>query len=120
MSNEDFVDADGKDIDPFDPLDQERVIVTVATLAKARELTVAQYLERRQLAYKRVFTSLSEDAEIVYEDLRNFTFVGRTVFHENGRIHCLLTGRQEVGHRIEDHVRLPLDAFIELYTKPTK
>ena len=109
----------GEEHDPYDPLDITRANVTTAKLQEDADATIAQKLERRQLAYKRMFGNLTlEDREIIEKDLAWFCMGDRAVFHENERVHCLLTGRQEVYQRIQDHIRLDLENLVEKYMKP--
>lgn len=119
MSDEEQDLFTGEEHDPYDPLDVDRARVTTAQLQEDAEHTVAQRLERRQLAYKRMFGNLvPEDREIIEKDLAWFCMGDRAVFHENERIHCLLTGRQEVFQRIQDHIRLDLESLVDKYMKP--
>lgn len=109
----------GDEHDPYDPLDQTRATVHTLELQEAAELTLVQKLERRQQAYVRMFANLApEDREIVEKDLAWFCMGHSAVFHENERVHVLLTGRQEVWQRMQDHKRLSLDDLIAKYIRP--
>lgn len=111
---------EGTEHDPYDPLDVTRAHVTTLALQEAAEQTVAQRLERRQLAYKRMFANLvQEDREIIEKDLAWFCMGGHAVFHENERVHVLLTGRQEVWQRIQDHIGLSLEDLFAKYMRPS-
>lgn len=105
--------------DPYDPLDTRRAEVKTLSLQDAAEATMAQRLERRQQAYRRMFTNLNpEDLEIVANDLKWFCMGDSAVFHENDRIHALLTGRQEVWMRMQDHIRLDFAELVSKYIRP--
>lgn len=109
----------GDEFDPYDPLDTERASAKTLSLQDAAEATMAQRLERRQQAYRRMFAALNpEDREIIEEDLSWFCMGNRAVFHENERVHVLLTGRQEVWMRIQDHIRLNLEDLVSKYIRP--
>lgn len=109
----------GDEVDPYDPLDTARATIKTLELQDAADLTVAQRLERRQQAYRRMFANLAaEDREIIEKDLAWFCMGDRAVFHENERVHVLLTGRQEVWQRIQDHNRLSLEDLIAKYLRP--
>ena len=110
----------GDEIDPYDPLDTSRASEVAARAQEDAELSTAQRLERRQLAYKRMLGNLvDEDREIIEADLEWFCMGNRAVFHENERVHVLLTGRQEVWMRIQDHVRLDLEELVDKYMRPS-
>lgn len=112
--------ADDIEHDPYDPLDTERAEVKTLSLQEEADATVRQRLERRAQAYKRMIANMTdEDKAIVLTDLNWFCMGDRAVFHENERVHCLLTGRQEVFQRIQDHTRLDLDELVLKYTKPS-
>jgi hypothetical protein len=117
----DFIEGEDNEVehDPFDPLDIERVEVTEKSLAEARGKKVIEFAQRRQQAYQRMFAGAAtkEDVELVVADLTGFCFGDATVFHQDERIHCLLTGRQEVIRRIRDHTDLTLEAFLAKYTR---
>lgn len=109
----------GDEFDPFDPSDTGRAQALTLSLQEAADLTIQQRLERRQLAYKRMLGNLAaEDREIIDKDLAWFCMGDRAVFHENERVHVLLTGRQEVWQRIQDHTRLSLDDLVAKYIRP--
>jgi hypothetical protein len=109
----------GDEVDPYDPLDVKRAETKTLSLQEASEMTVFQRLERRAQAYRRMYGNLAaEDREIIEADLEMFCRGNRAVFHENERVHVLLTGRQEVWMRIQDHVRLDLEELVRKYTQP--
>lgn len=76
-------------------------------------------LRVRQEAYARVFkgAAMPGDAEIVMSDLMRFCRGDQSAYHDNERVHVLLTGRQEVYLRIKDHTTLPLEQLVAKYTK---
>ena len=70
-------------------------------------------LETRQRAYRMVFGNADPDAlDIVMADLKRFCRGERSTFDVDERIHCLITGRQEVYARINQHVQLTLEGLI--------
>lgn len=81
----------------------------------AKQRTEA-YLSRRKQAYE--VTLSGPTAEIVLRDLAKFCRAGQTVFHADPRIHAVLTGRQEVWLRIQQHLNLPADRLYDLYGGP--
>lgn len=110
---------------PSDPFNPESVAeADAARLAETGEAgqKAVDILRRRQEAYVRVFNGvpMPGDGKIVMDDLAMFCRGGMSAFDENERIHVLLTGRQEVYLRIEDHTRLPFDALQARYTAPPK
>lgn len=118
MADEEFDFTTLGESDPYDPRDVARGETKTLSLIEAADATVRQRLERRQQAYVRLFNGHAEDMEIVMQDLTVFCRGDTAVFHENERIHCLLTGRQEVYQRIMDHTRLDLDTLVLKYTQP--
>jgi hypothetical protein len=104
--------------DEFDPEFDQAQQARDKSNEEARHDMQLQTLERRQQAYRRLFKGKAEpsDIERVKEDLQTFCRGDTSAFHMNDRIHCLLTGRQEVYARIMDHLRLDLDALVLKYT----
>lgn len=112
MNEDDLIEGD-----PFEPDADTKAQIAAKQQRDFEEDEVVRILLRRQEAYKRVFAGapVGNDVNIVIDDLRAFCRGEATTFHENPRIHALLTGRQEVYLRIVDHTRLSLDALIEKY-----
>jgi hypothetical protein len=102
--------------DPFDPETDRKLDEIAALRRKQSEQGSRNFLERRQQAYKRIFNGFDEDRKIVMGDLINFCRLSGTPWSENERVHCLLTGRHEVGSRILDHVNLTLDELVLKYS----
>lgn len=103
-------------IDMFDPETVEQAEKGLKRSFDATETDAAQYLERRRMAYVRVFGDLeSEDVKLVLEDLALFCRAHSTAFSEDPRKHAALEGRREVYYRIADHVKLPRDLLYERY-----
>lgn len=117
---DEFVTPDAAD--PFDAQDVARSNTAQEERKRAATTTVLDYLRSRQEAYKRFFNGTPQpgDAEMVLADLYAFCRGDDTTFHPNERIHTLLTGRQEVILRINDHRRLSFDALVAKYTTPPK
>lgn len=123
MSDEpdkDFIDEEVERHDPYDPLDVSRANAEADVIDKEAKKAVGEFLERRMQAYRRVFNggATAEDLELVRDDLTTFCMGEDTVFHQDQRVHCLLTGRQEVFRRIKDHTDLSFDALVAKYTRP--
>jgi hypothetical protein len=115
MASNDFVDGG----DPFDPEDAANNAAQQRTQVDIDNHEVVAFLQSRQEAYRRVFQGgLGNDVQIVMNDLIAFCRGDTSAFHEDQRIHALLTGRQEVWIRIQDHLRLNLDALLAKYTQP--
>lgn len=106
--------------DPYDPIDVARA--NTAQDERAAEATneVVSYLYARQEAYRRLFagTPAVGDADIVKRDLEAFCRGNDSAFNADDRVHALLTGRQEVYLRIQDHLRLSRDELLVKYTTP--
>ena len=89
-----------------------------AAEVKRKELAGDEYRAQIEIikhAFIRVFkegTPSPEDRRIVLENLEIFCRGERTPWHEDQRIHCLLTGRHEVYTRIHNYIRLPLDVLV--------
>lgn len=105
--------------DPFDPLSQNEIVAQHEERLKEHNEQVQRLLRRRQEAYRRVFTGnpTADDQKIVLTDLQLFCRAGETTFHENDRVHCLLTGRNEVYQRVEDHMQLTFDTLLIKYNR---
>ena len=115
MSTEDeFISSD-----PFDPE------VAIAAENKAYEATtdndekLAEYIRRRQRAYRAVFSGEGDkaDIEFVMLDLAAFCRAYKPTFHPtNPKIQDLLEGRREVFQRIMDFTHLSHDTLYIKYT----
>ena len=115
--------AEGNDVEPdiFDPVTQQDVDWAEKHKREADEKGVRAILEARKGAYYRVFEAgvpSKADKELVKADLQKFCRFNTTTFHENDRVHCMLTGRQEAYLRIDDFTRLSVDALVIKYTQP--
>jgi hypothetical protein len=89
--------------------------MNVVEWAKAK---VEAYIANRQQAYKRTFDPTSQSADIVLRDIAKFCRAGQTVFHADPRIHAVLTGRQEVWLRIQQHINLSAEKLYDIYGGP--
>lgn len=106
--------------DEFDPEVQSSLAEQEDVKRKQDEGLVRQTLQERHRAYFHMFVTgeVTEfDRRIVLQDLRKFCRMGISAFHEDARIHALLSGRQEVMLRIDDYTKLDADALYEKYTK---
>lgn len=83
------------------------------TLDELKERTL-QFLGIRQQSYKQAFGSPA--GQQVLEDLAKFCRANRTVWHPDARMHAVLTGRQEVWLRIQQHLNLPAETLFTLYS----
>lgn len=116
----DFVDGDDEQGDVLDPAEAARRQAEAERLESDAAQKLFAALKSRQEAYRRVFAGapMPGDATLVQQDLRQFCRGETSAFHENERIHTLLTGRQEVYLRIMDHLRLTHDELLLKYTTP--
>jgi len=78
---------------------------------------LAAHVKRTQEAYKRVFKDGDPDVELVLADLQAFARFNTSTFHENERIHVLLSGRYEMCRRISDYTTLPLGTLQNMVIK---
>lgn len=107
--------------DEYDPEQVAEHETTVDRLTREAADATRNFVERRQLAYKRIFGAAhSEDVQIVMDDLRRFCAAYGTPWDANERIHCLLSGRHEVYSRIDENLTWPLDDLVIKYTTKTK
>jgi hypothetical protein len=109
-------------LDFADPFDAGDVAQAVSRQAETREQRVAQAqqaLRERRNAYLRFFggTGNAADKRVVLEDLRRFCRGNQTTWASDPREHALLTGRQEVYRRIQDHLELNFDDMWERYSQ---
>lgn len=103
--------------DPFDPNEIAASRTVRAAVAKEQEQVVGEHLRARAEAYRRVFSNArADDVRMVLDDLRRFCRGEQAAWHEDPRIHALVTGRQEVYWRIKDHVTLTADELLEKYS----
>lgn len=73
-------------------------------------------LAKRQQAYARKFAPDNfGDTDTVLDDLMKFCRFGESVFDPDQRKTDVLIGRQEVLHRILDHIGLDLDTLYAKY-----
>ncbi len=110
---------DGENNDPFDPNTDAVKASNAETKRKTDEDFARTLLETRKNAYYRVFVEGApsrEDRQLVLDDLQTFCRHGQTTYHDNERLHVLLTGRQEVTLRIDDFTKLSVDALVLKYT----
>jgi hypothetical protein len=123
--SDDFDDlGEFDEVDPFDPLVLIRTGETARQLDEDHDHRVQQHLRARIASYRRVFSTEAcdqADLDTVLRDLFRFCRCGRSVNDPrlglNDRVAAILSGRQEVGFRILDHLKLPFD---ELYSKYTQ
>lgn len=119
-----MVDDDDTDPRSFPDVTGEAKQDVAALIAARRAEAVAKatkIIEARRGAYTRVFmagTPTQEDRELVRRDLATFCRGNASAWDKDERIHCLLTGRQEVHIRIEDFTRLDLDTLLGKYGPP--
>lgn len=73
------------------------------------------FLNRRQAAYRQVFSQESESAKLVLKDLADFCRAQDTTFHTDDRLHAALEGRREVWLRIEKHLELDTKTLWKTY-----
>lgn len=71
------------------------------------------FIMRRAQAYRATFNN--PVGERVLRDIALFCRANDTPFHENERLHLVLTGRHEVWLRIASHLNLPDNALWEKY-----
>lgn len=105
-------------VDPLDPEDISREHVSAAQAQEERVAEAQQVLRNRREAYIRFFggTGREGDRTVVMSDLRKFCRGGQTAWADDARLHALLTGRQEVYQRIQDHLELSFDEMWERYS----
>lgn len=110
---DDFIDGD-QIVDPAQRDSAEAVFKK-----QEEDVIAAMRAARLRLreAYVRVFAGApaGDDVKLVIDDLRIFCRGEETAWDMNERVHCLLTGRQEVYQRIVDHTRLSADVLWERY-----
>lgn len=106
------------EIDPIEEAHGEFLSPTPPVVEPTVEEKLRALLEARQGAYRRVFAGnpMGDDVKTVIDDLRRFCRGDKAVFDTNERVQTLLTGRQEVYYRIQDHLKLSLDEIVERYT----
>lgn len=107
--------------DTFDPEVQNEQASQLRLKVEKDVAAAKQLLGERKRAYYHLFvegTPAPEDRALVLKDLSAFCRAEESTFHENDRVHALLTGRQEVMLRIGDYMRLDADALFDKYAKP--
>lgn len=112
--HDEFIDGEQPAIDPA------QVSSDAAVFRKQEEDAIAAMRAARlrlREAYVRLFAGApaGDDVKLVVDDLRTFCRGEDTAWHEDARVHALLTGRQEVYQRITDHTRLSADDLWERY-----
>lgn len=113
---DDFVD--GPELDFFDPMEQMRAEAEARRHVEDGTHEAGRLLERRALAYRRVFSGQpqDDDVDVVMLDIAKFCRGFNPTFHPDQRVHALLEGRREVFLRIMDFTRLDHDALLRKYT----
>lgn len=108
---------DAGEFDEFDPY-APSIEDQIETLDEKRKAEAYAELDRRKLAYSRVFAGKGEkaDVETVMQDLAWFGRLFGSAFRPDAREHALLEGRREVVQRIMDFTRLDRDALFKKYT----
>lgn len=120
MPDDDFVMGAGE-YDEHNPEDAERARGDILRQRAEQQALTAASLRRRREAYIRLFVGgnpTGDDVQIVMSDLKAFCRGNASAFHPDERVHCVLTGRQEVFLRIMDHTGLDFDALLDKYTAP--
>lgn len=106
------------DFDPFDPEALEENIQALKRGFDDSDQAHRDRLERVHRAFHLVFINgvpSETDRKIVLDHLMQFTRGETVAWHENDRIHSLLTGRQEVWHQIKDFTKLSIDELVLKY-----
>lgn len=109
-------------VELFDPLDPKSMADAEVKQVEAFEDKFAkaqETLRMRRDAYKRFFTGQGNayDERLVMGDLRKFCRGEQTAWAADPREHALLTGRQEVYQRIQDHLNLDFEELWERYNQ---
>lgn len=112
--------AGGEEYEGFDEFDPYAPSISeqLETIEHAQREKAYAEIDRRKLAYARVFSGKCEQADVdaVMKDLAWFSRLFTSTFNENERVHALLEGRREVVQRIVDFARLDRDALFKKYT----
>lgn len=114
--------------DPFDPAVLDAHAKAVQEKEGSSDAEVRQWLERRRIAYARVFTPGEReqgDIDIVLTDLMWFCKQWVSTYDIKDGIHAdvldkMKQGRREVFQRIKDFSRLDSDMLLLKYTDAIK
>jgi len=115
VSEQDFIDPQD---DPFDPNVQRKAEEVEYNVELTKDEKVKEYINRRALAYKRVFAdpNKSEDVKVVMEDLAFWSRAFETTWDANSKKQDLLEGRRETYLRIAKQTHLSFDQLFKIYT----
>jgi len=104
--------------DEYDPAQLELLESEEAKNKTNQDEKIRQVLYERKQAYFRLFggAAMPGDKATVLKDLSWFCHGDRTPWHDNPRIHALISGRNEVYRRITDFLELSMDDLIRKYT----
>lgn len=113
MTGDLFIGGD----DPFDIDATADAVEEFRTEAEATDEATRRFVERRKLAYVRLFNGEAQDgdAKLVMADLTRFCRGAVTTFHPDPRVHALLEGRREVWQRIVEHTQLDPSTLFRKY-----
>ncbi len=102
--------------DMFDPATARLEDIAVAERTEQQQITVEQYLRRRQQAYASVFSNApAEDIEFVMLDLAFFCRAYTSTYDDVPTRAALKEGRREVYNRIMDHTLLDHNTLFVKY-----
>lgn len=80
-----------------------------------RRVKARNLLATRKTAYVEALGAPSVWVESVMMDLAKFCRADASCFDADPRVHAALEGRREVYLRIQDHLKLPVDALLIKY-----
>lgn len=72
-------------------------------------------IQKRVVAYNRVFSKENQFTNEVLLDLAKFCRAHETTFHKDERAHAVLEGRREVWLRIQEHLQLNIEEIYNLH-----
>lgn len=103
--------------DPFDPNDIAAAKQIIEDQQQTDEARKQEFLRGRIGSYVRLFSNkaIAGDAKAVLADLKRYCRGGQTPWADDARLHALLTGRNEVFTRINQHMTMTFDELWELY-----
>lgn len=106
--------------DPLDPNDTRQAELFIRSEQEQAANNKQAFLRSRKEAYIRLFHDhpMAGDAAIVLADLKRFCRGNQTPWHEDQRIHALLSGRSEVYTRVIQHLTMSFDDLWEMYNEP--
>ena len=114
------VDVFADDVqDPFDPAEIKELYVKAEAEAGTKDDETALYIQRRKIAYARVFSAGETDqadVDFVMKDLAMFCRAFQPTFNVNGKIQDLQEGRKEVYYRIIDWSMMSISTLVHMYT----